>query len=82
MKKLFIVTAAVFAGLNLSGCMLVMAGGGYHPDHGDLVSGDGSIRYVAWCDVHRHSSYCRNAAPAAALPVVVAASTDLESEVE
>lgn len=56
MRKSFIVTALLFAVLNLSGCML--AGRGYHYDHGDLVSNDGTVRYVDWCHVHSHNSHC------------------------
>lgn len=79
MKKLFIGTAALIAALNLSGCMLVMSEGDYHGDHGDLVSSDGSIRYVGWCDVHPHNSHClaapgaTAAATAALTPVTVGA---------
>jgi hypothetical protein len=69
MKKPLIATAALIAALNLSGCMLVMSGSDYHGDHGDLVSSDGSVRYVGWCDVHRHNSRCLNPqATAAAAP--------------
>lgn len=58
MKKILIVAAALVGALNLSGCMVVMAGGGYHGDHGDLVSSDGSVRYVGWCALHVHNSHC------------------------
>ncbi|HEX4049887.1 MAG TPA: hypothetical protein VHY19_03290 [Steroidobacteraceae bacterium] len=76
MKNLLIATAALIAALNLSGCTLVMAGNGYHGDHGDLVSSDGTIRYVGWCDVHPHNSHCLNtptADTAAISPVTVGA---------
>lgn len=43
--------------LNLSGCTL-LDGENYHYDRGDLVSNDGSIRYVGWCNAHPHSRYC------------------------
>lgn len=59
MKQIFIVTAALFAALNLSGCALVTAGGGYHNEQGDLVSRDGNIDYVGWCDVHPRNAHCR-----------------------
>ncbi|HWG76677.1 MAG TPA: hypothetical protein VN660_07760 [Steroidobacteraceae bacterium] len=64
MKKLFISTAALIAALNLSGCMLMMAGSGYHGDQGDLVSNDGDIRYVGWCDVHPHNAHCLSSSDA------------------
>lgn len=68
MKKLVIATAALVAALNLSGCTLMMASSGYHGDHGDLVSGDGSVRYVGWCDVHPHNSHCLDTHPGIATP--------------
>jgi hypothetical protein len=49
--------AALLATLNLSGCM-VLDGESYHNDRGDLVSNDGSIRYVGWCEVHPHGRGC------------------------
>ncbi|HTT07009.1 MAG TPA: hypothetical protein VMF64_17150 [Steroidobacteraceae bacterium] len=58
MNKTLIATAALIGALNLSGCMLVMGSSGYHGDHGDLVSSDGSVRYIGWCDVHPHNSRC------------------------
>ncbi len=60
MKKTLIVTAVLMAILNLSGCMLVFAGGGYHADKEDLVSADGTVRYVGWCNVHPHNTRCRS----------------------
>jgi len=58
MKNILIATAALIALANLPGCALVMAGSGYHNDHGDLVSSDGSVRYIGWCNVHPHFSHC------------------------
>lgn len=58
MKNTLIVTAALIGALNLSGCMLVMGNSGYHGDHGDLVSSDGSVRYIGWCEVHPHNARC------------------------
>ena len=58
MKRTLIFTAALIAALDLSGCMVLMAGNGYHPDQGDLVSGDGTVRYVGWCQVHPHNAHC------------------------
>jgi hypothetical protein len=78
MKKPIIGTAALIAALNLSGCMLVMAGGDYHGDQGDLVSRDGTIRYVGWCDVHPHNAHCLSgpdANTAALSPVTVGATS-------
>jgi hypothetical protein len=57
MKKTLIVAAVLLTALNLSGCVL-MARGGYHYDHGDLVSNDGTIHYVGWCKTHPHNSHC------------------------
>lgn len=68
MKNLSIITAALIAALNLSGCTLMMASSGYHGDHGDLVSSDGSIRYVGWCDVHPHNSHCLDTHASTAVP--------------
>lgn len=62
MKKTLIVAAVLFAGLNLSGCVLATAGAGYHGDHGDLVSKDGTVRYIGWCEVHPQNSHCREPA--------------------
>ena len=79
MKNLLIATAALIAALNLSGCTLVMASSGYHGDHGDLVSSDGSIRYIGWCDVHRRNSHCLDTNPgntAATHPGAVALNSD------
>jgi hypothetical protein len=50
MKKTLIVAAALFALVNLSGCVFLMPGAGYHADHGDLVSNDGTVHYIGWCD--------------------------------
>jgi hypothetical protein len=58
MKTTLIVAAALFAALNLSGC--VLGGGGYHHDHGDLVSNDGTMHYVGWCRAHPHNSHCED----------------------
>jgi len=58
MKRTLITTAALTAALSLSGCMVLMSGGDYHRDHGDLVSNDGTVRYVGWCEVHQHNSRC------------------------
>jgi hypothetical protein len=57
MKKTLIVAAGLLCALNLSGCVL-SGGGGYHYDHGDLVSNDGTIRYVGWCRLHPRNSHC------------------------
>lgn len=78
MNKTSMTIAALFAIVNLSGCVLVMAGGSYHSDHGDLVSEDGTIRYVGWCNVHPHYSRCGGSAAAAARPDVAAASVEPE----
>jgi hypothetical protein len=59
MKKLLIATAVLLGILNLSGCTLVLAGGGYHYEQGDLVSADGTVRYMGWCNVHPHNSHCQ-----------------------
>ena len=60
MKKILIITAVLFSSLNLSGCMVALAGGNYHPDHGDLVSSDGTVRYVGWCHLHTRNSHCQD----------------------
>ena len=70
MTKTFLATAALFAVSNLTGCALVTAGSGYHNEHGDLVSRDGDIHYVGWCDVHPHNAHCRTSA------AIIAASTE------
>jgi hypothetical protein len=57
--------AVVLSPLNLSGCM-ILDGRSYHEDRGDLVSDDGDIRYVGWCDVHTHSRDCTPARVAVA----------------
>lgn len=57
MKKTLIVAAVLLAALNLSGCVLI-DGGGYHSEHGDLVSNDGTIHYVGWCKAHPRNSHC------------------------
>jgi hypothetical protein len=72
MKKIFIATAALLAAVNLSGCMISLAGGGYHADQGDLVSRDGTVRYVGWCSLHAHNSHCLSTAAAASLQSVTA----------
>jgi hypothetical protein len=76
MKKTLVVTAALVASLNLSGCVIALAGGNYHPDHGDLVSNDGNVRYVGWCHLHARNAHCQDsqAVDTAALnnPIVVA----------
>jgi hypothetical protein len=79
MKKLLIATATLIGALNLSGCMLVMEGSDYHGDHGDLVSSDGAIRYVGWCEVHPHNSHCldtQNGNTVAIHPGAVALNSD------
>lgn len=60
MKRMLIATAVLVASLNLSGCMVALAGGNYHPDHGDLVNNDGTVRYVGWCHLHPRNSHCQN----------------------
>jgi hypothetical protein len=75
MKTTLTAVAALIAALSLSGCMLVTGGSGYHGEHGDLVSSDGSVRYIGWCDVHPHNSRCLSTGevkPAALHPGAVA----------
>ena len=73
MNKTMIIAAALAAVLNLSGCVLATAGSGYHYDHGDLVSSDGDVRYIGWCDVHPHNSHCRKPTATATRPGVLSA---------
>ena len=56
MKRTFNLLVAI-AALNLSGCML-LDGQNYHVDRGDLVSNDGGIRYVGWCESHPSERHC------------------------
>ncbi|HEY7930515.1 MAG TPA: hypothetical protein VID71_10905 [Steroidobacteraceae bacterium] len=75
MKNSLIATATLIAALNLSGCMLAMGSSGYHGEQGDLVSSDGSVRYIGWCQVHPHNAHCLatgEAKPAALHPGAVA----------
>lgn len=63
----FLTTMVVLtAAVNLAGCMTLSADGPFHDDGGDLVSNDGSVRYVGWCRLHSRNANC------AAAPVVVA----------
>ncbi len=71
MKNALIATA-LLAALNLSGCMISLAGGGYHADQGDLVSRDGTVRYIGWCSLHTHNSRCLNTTTPAPLQSVTA----------
>jgi len=81
MKNTLIATAVLLAALNLSGCMISLAGGGYHADQGDLVSRDGTVRYVGWCSLHTHNSHCLdNTTPAPVESVAVALAPSVELE--
>jgi outer membrane lipoprotein SlyB len=81
MKNTLMATAALLAALNLSGCVISLAGGGYHADQGDLVSRDGTVRYVGWCSVHTHNSRCLDTTtPAPLQSVTVALAPPVEVE--
>lgn len=72
MNRILIATAALLAILNLSGCMFARADG-YHYDHGDLVSTDGTMRYIGWCGVHPRNAHCLNTPGPSAAAVSAAA---------
>jgi hypothetical protein len=55
--QLLTATAAAFTLSNLAGC-ITLERGSYHVERGDLVSNDGAIRYVGWCDPRPHTAQC------------------------
>jgi len=71
MKRIVIAIAAILAVLNLSACVFATADG-YHYDHGDLVSSDGTMRYLGWCNVHPHNAHCQNASASSAAAISTA----------
>ena len=69
MRRLLAATVALVAVLN-AGCIVLDKGEGpFHSDRGDLVSKDGAVRYVGWCELHPHNSSCMtpSTGPAVAL---------------
>ena len=58
MKRLLATSVALATVLN-AGCVVLDRGEGpFHSDRGDLVSRDGTVRYVGFCDLHPHHASC------------------------
>ena len=71
MKAFMTATIALVAVLN-AGCMAFIEHGTFHGDRGDLVSSDGTVRYVGWCELHKQSASCRSPLPETAVALAAA----------